>query len=134
MKNKYLITMISGAKFWYTSIKQPVDLFDYNSIKVVTDKGEVFYLKTSNIESIMRAGTIKDKLTDLIDMPCGTKFYLPPIYGMWEGKTYLKDNELWVETCVEDFKLTKGKYIINKNVRLGKMPHYHMSELSSANY
>ena len=76
-------------------------------------------------------------MIDLINLKEGTEFYLPPVRGFWSGKTYLKKGELWVEVIGlnnMDFKLTKGKYIVDDNIKLCKMPSYHLSKLSYADY
>jgi len=76
-------------------------------------------------------------MKDLIDLEVGTKFYLPPIKGLWSGETYSKDGELYVKVLGNEeynFKLERGKYIVGANVRLGEMPSYSFYGLANANY
>ncbi len=76
-------------------------------------------------------------MKDLIDEDVGTKFYLPPVRGLWSGKIILKDGIKWVEVAGReyyDFELKRGDYIIGENIRLGEMPHYSMHDLAYADW
>jgi len=74
-------------------------------------------------------------LEDLIDLPVGTEFYLPPSTGFWSGKTIKVNHKIWIDpSSGVPFPFERGDYIVGKNIRLGKMPNYSMATLTYANW
>jgi len=76
-----------------------------------------------------------EKLDDLIDLPIGTEFYLPPATGFWSGKTFKLYNDVWIiPQSGVPFPFERGDYVVGKNIKLGKMPKYSMSQLAWADW